>query len=47
VLPLARSAEGLPIGVQLVGRRWGDMELLASAALLAGVIGPWQPPSAV
>jgi amidase len=44
VLPLARSAEGLPIGVQLVGRRWGDMELLAVAAQLAAVIGPWQPP---
>jgi amidase len=41
---LARAAEGLPIGVQLVGRRWGDMALLAVATRLAAVIGPWQPP---
>src|SRR5690349_19544712 len=31
VLPLARSAEGLPIGVQLVGRWWGEVDLLAVA----------------
>jgi len=31
VLPLSRSEEGLPIGVQVVGRRWEDMKLLAVA----------------
>lgn len=45
VLPLARSKEGLPIGVQVVGRRWGDMELLAVAEQLAKVTGPFQRPS--
>jgi amidase len=44
VLPLAHSADGLPIGLQVVGRRWGDMQLLAIAAQLALVIGPFQPP---
>jgi amidase len=44
VLPLAQSAEGLPIGVQVVGRRWGDMELLAFAAQLAEVTVPFQRP---
>jgi amidase len=44
VLPLARSKEGLPIGVQVVGRRWHDIELLAVAEQLAEVIGPCQRP---
>jgi amidase len=44
VLPLGRSAQGLPIGLQLVGRRWGEMQLLALAARLAEMIGPWQSP---
>lgn len=44
VLPLARSSEGLPIGVQVVGRRWRDMELLAIAGQLAEVTGPCQFP---
>ncbi|MFB3826593.1 MAG: amidase [Bryobacteraceae bacterium] len=34
VLPLAASAEGLPIGVQVVGRRWNDMRVLAVAELI-------------
>ena len=44
VLPLTRSSEGLPIGLQVVGRRWGEMPLLAIAARLAQVIGPFQRP---
>jgi amidase len=44
VLPLTRSSEGLPIGLQVVGRRWGEMSLLAIAARLAQVIGPFQRP---
>ena len=44
VLPVARSRQGLPLGVQLVGRRWGEMALLAVAARLAEVAGPCQHP---
>jgi hypothetical protein len=44
VLPLARSSEGLPLGVQVVGRRWGEMELLAVAERIAEVSGPFAPP---
>jgi amidase len=44
VLPLAHSVEGLPIGLQVVGRRWSEMQLLAIAARLALVIGPCQHP---
>jgi len=31
VMPLGRNREGLPFGVQLLGRRWQDMRLLAIA----------------
>jgi amidase len=44
VLPVARSQDGLPIGVQLVGRRWSEPALLALARKLALVTGPFQPP---
>jgi amidase len=39
-LPLAWSAEGLPIGMMLVGRRAGEPELLALAAQLEAA-RPW------
>lgn len=44
VLPAGSSKEGLPIGIQVVGRRWRDMELLAVAEAIAGVTGPFRPP---
>jgi amidase len=46
VLPLTLSRTGLPIGVQVVGRRWGDLELLALARQLAMVTGPCPRPTA-
>ena len=44
VLPLTRSSEGLPIGVQVVGQRWGEMKLLAAAEQIAGLTVPFQHP---
>ena len=44
VLPVARSAEGLPIGVQVVGSRWKDMQLLAVAEAVAEVTGGYRKP---
>jgi amidase len=44
VLPLARSQTGLPIGIQVVGRRWRDMELLNLAQKLVEVTGFFQRP---
>jgi amidase len=44
VLPLRRSKEGLPTGVQVVGKRWADMALLAVAEQLVQVTGQFQPP---
>jgi amidase len=39
VMPVASSGDGLPIGVQVVGRRWKDERLLAVAASLDPLIG--------
>ena len=44
VLPLATSGDGLPIGVQLVGRRWSEPALLALAAKVALITGRFSPP---
>jgi len=44
VLPMGSSREGLPIGAQVVGRRWGEMHLLGVAKRLAEVIGPFRRP---
>lgn len=42
-LPLMRSSNGLPIGVQLVGRRDSDSRLLRTANWLAGLMAQKQP----
>jgi amidase len=44
VLPLTRSRDGLPIGVQLVGKRWSEPALLALAQKVALITGPFTPP---
>jgi amidase len=41
-LPLALDRAGLPIGVQVMGRRWDDERLLAIAELLEEVTGGGQ-----
>jgi len=44
VVPAGFSEEGMPIGVQIVGRRWGEMEILALAEAIEKVIGPAPTP---
>jgi amidase len=44
VLPAGKTSQGLPVGVQVVGRRWGEMPLLAVAKQIARMIGPFQFP---
>ena len=44
VLPLTRSRDGLPIGVQVVGKRWSEPALLALAQKVALITGPFTPP---
>jgi Asp-tRNA(Asn)/Glu-tRNA(Gln) amidotransferase A subunit family amidase len=42
VAPVTKSSEGLPIGVQIIGRPFKDEEVLAVAAILEEQIG-WRP----
>lgn len=44
VLPAGKSADGMPLGVQLVSRRWQDEMLLNAAIQIESVIGGYQPP---
>ena len=46
VLPYKLDRDGLPIGVQLVGKRWGESRLLAMAIALSEVTGAFQRPPA-
>jgi amidase len=44
VIPVALDGDGLPIGVQLVGKRWADSRLLAITQALSRVTGGFQRP---
>ena len=44
VVPVGKSSEGLPIGVQVVGRPWEDEAVLAIAARIESASGGFRPP---
>jgi amidase len=44
VLPAGRSKRNLPIGIQVVARRWNDMALLSATDALTEITGPFQAP---
>lgn len=44
VIPIGYTKEGIPIGIQIVGRRWRDMELLAIAEELDKVAKAYRKP---
>ena len=44
VVPVGKSPEGLPIGVQIVGRPWEEETVLAVAAALEEQAGGWRQP---
>jgi Asp-tRNA(Asn)/Glu-tRNA(Gln) amidotransferase A subunit family amidase len=44
VVPLGLSKEGLPIGVQVVGRPWEEETVLAVASVLENERGAWKAP---
>ncbi len=44
VLPFTRDRDGLPIGIQLVGKRWHESRLLAVAGTIAEVTGGYHRP---
>jgi Asp-tRNA(Asn)/Glu-tRNA(Gln) amidotransferase A subunit family amidase len=43
-VPVARSQDGLPIGVQVVGRPFDDERVLELAAIIEGGCGGYRPP---
>src|SRR6267154_1062117 len=43
-IPISTSSDGLPIGVQLIGRPFSEELLLSIAESLELARGPWQPP---
>ncbi len=44
VLPYKLGRDGLPIGIQAVGKRWNESRLLAIASAISEVTGPFQRP---
>lgn len=44
VIPISKSADGLPIGVQIVGRPWQEEEVLSVAAVVEKECGSWRVP---
>jgi Asp-tRNA(Asn)/Glu-tRNA(Gln) amidotransferase A subunit family amidase len=44
VVPVGHSSEGLPIGVQIVGRPWEEEQVLSVAAKLEDECGAWRIP---
>ncbi len=44
VVPAGRTPEGMPVGVQLVGRRWDDDALLSVAERVSQTLGPSRIP---
>jgi amidase len=45
-VPITRSEEGLPVAVQVIGRRGREMEVLAVAKKLEQAFGGWMDPDA-
>jgi Asp-tRNA(Asn)/Glu-tRNA(Gln) amidotransferase A subunit family amidase len=44
VVPVGHSSQGLPIGVQIVGRPWEEEQVLSVAAALEKQCGAWKTP---
>jgi Asp-tRNA(Asn)/Glu-tRNA(Gln) amidotransferase A subunit family amidase len=44
VVPVSQSSDGLPIGVQIVGRPWEEEQVLSVAAVLEKECGGWKIP---
>ena len=47
VVPSGRSRDGLPIGVQVVGRVWREDHAVAAARSIETTIGGWLQPSII
>jgi amidase len=45
VIPIGQTESGLPIGMQIIGKRWQEMELLAIAQEIDNIVGDFRQPS--
>jgi amidase len=45
VIPAGIDREGLPLAVQIIGRRWDDERLLGISAIVAGITGGFRRPA--
>ncbi len=43
-VPAGRTREGLPLGVQIIGRPFAEAAVLAAAQIVERSLGGWQPP---
>ena len=43
-VPIGSSTEGLPIGMQIIGPKWGDRTTIAVAGMVESLIGGFVPP---
>jgi amidase len=43
-IPIGQTQAGLPIGMQIIGKRWREMELLAIAQKIDGAVGNFRRP---
>ena len=43
-MPVGQTKAGLPVGMQIVGKRWKEMELLAIARQITEIVGDFQRP---
>jgi amidase len=45
VIPIGQTQNGLPMGMQIVGKRWREIEMLAIAQEIDKVVGAFRNPS--
>jgi amidase len=45
-VPAGRTREGLPVGVQIIGRPFQERLVLSAARVIETALGGWQPPAA-
>ena len=44
VVPVGRTPDGLPVGIQVIGGHFEDRTTLAVARVLEGLLGGYEPP---
>jgi amidase len=44
IIPIGQTQNGLPVGLQVVGKRWQEMELLSIAKQINQIIGNFKRP---